>query len=183
MPLCPDFFYSVVRPHMTLTPDLVRKRHRALKSVGERWCLDFATKEIRRKPPTGWATVRQLLWRDRDTIWEFYVWLRHRQALPDAILSPSQIDGDGLPMKGFPRKFALAGGWTIPQDDLKYLKDGPLASEDRHEILVPASQGVSRFFDLFKQVAPIVTVASGAVAIATNWATVVSFAAWARSAF
>jgi hypothetical protein len=145
--------------------------------------LDFATKEIRRKPPTGLAAVRQLFWRDRNTVWEFYVWLRHRQAESDAMAFPNQIDGDNLPMKGFPKKYALAGGWTIPQDDLKYLKDGPLASEDRHEILVPASQGVSHVFDFFRQVAPIVTVGSGAVVIATNWATVVSFITWAKRAF
>lgn len=168
---------------MTLSPDLVRRRDKALQSVGERWCLDFSTKEIRRHPLSGLAAIRQLFWRDRNTVWEFYVWLRHRQAEPDAMAFSNQIDGDNLPMKGFPKKYALAGGWTIPQDDLKYLRDGPLASEDRHEILVPPSRGWLLALDLIKQFAPVVTVISGAVAVATNWGTVVAIASSVANAF
>ena len=89
---------------------------------------------------------------------------------------PNQIDGDNLPIKGFPVKFALRGGWTIPHADLKYLKDGPLASEDLREILVPPALGWPRIVSFFKQFAPIVTVTSGMVAIAANWPTVVKIA-------
>lgn len=113
--------------------------------------------------------LRQFLWRDKNTVWEFYVWLRHRQAEPDAMALPNQIDGDQVPVKGFPSKYSLAGGWTIPLDDLKYLKDGPLVSEDRKEILVPASLGWPRVLEALKQIAPIVTIASGLIAIAVNW--------------
>jgi hypothetical protein len=168
---------------MSLTPDLIRRRDKALKSVGDRWYLDFSTKEIRRKPVSGLAAVKQFFWRDRNTVWEFYVWLRHRQAESDAMAFPNQIDGDNLPIKGFPKKYALDGGWTIPPSDLKYLKDGPLASEGLHEILVPPSLGWPRVVSFFKQFAPIVTVISGMVAIATNWSTVVTFTSWVANAF
>lgn len=86
-------------------------------------------------------------------------------------------------IKGFPKKYVLDGGWTIPRDDLKYLKDGPLASEDRHEILVPNNLGLSGFLDVFKQFAPLVTTISGMVAIASNWSTVVSIASKISNAF
>ena len=65
------------------------------------------------------------------------MWLRHRQAEEDAILFSNQINTDQVPIKGFPRKYALAGGWTIPESDLKYLRDGPLVSEDLKDVLVP----------------------------------------------
>jgi hypothetical protein len=127
--------------------------------------------------------MRQFFWQDRNTVWEFYVWLRHRQAEADAMPFSNQIDGDNLPMKGFPKKYALAGGWTIPQSDLKYLRDGPLASEDLHEILVPPSLGWLRVVDFFRQFAPVVTVISGTVAVATNWGTVVAVASSIANAF
>lgn len=168
---------------MSRSPDLDRRRDKALQSVGERWYLDFSTKEIRRKPLSGLASIRQFFWRDRNTVLEFYVWLRHRQAELDAMPFSNQIDGDNLPMKGFPIKYALAGGWTIPQADLKYLRDGPLASEDRHEILVPPSRGWLRVLDFFRQFAPVVTVISGTVVVATNWGTVVAIASSIANAF
>jgi hypothetical protein len=158
---------------VTVTPDFIRRRDRALQSVGSRWRLDFATKEIRRKPISRFQQLRQFLWREKNTVWEFYVWLRHRQAEPDAMAFPNQIDGDQIPVKGFPTKFSLSGGWTIPLDDLKYLKNGPLVSEDLKEILVPASRGWPRVLEALKQVAPIVTIASGLIAIAVNWSELV----------
>lgn len=164
---------------MTITPDQIRCRDRALKSVGERWYLDFSTKEIRRKELSKIQSMRQLLWRDRNTVWEFYVWLRHRQAEPDAMCFSNQIDGDNIPIKGFPKKYCLQGGWTIPRGDLKYLSDGPLASEDLNEVLVPPALGWSRLADILRQFAPVVTVVSGIVAIASNWGTVLNLLAWA----
>ena len=151
--------------------------------MGERWYLDFKTHEIRRKELSTIESIRQLFWRDRNTVWEFYVWLRHRQAEADAMCFSNQIDGDNIPIKGFPKKYALQGGWTIPQDDLKYLSGGPLASEDLHEILVPPALGWSRIADAVRQFAPVVTVVSGIVAIASNWSTVIDLALKVANAF
>lgn len=160
-----------------MNPDLARKRDRALHSVGSRWYLDFGTKEIHRKPMTPFQRIRHLLWPEKNTVWEFYVWLRHRQAEPDAMPYPNQIDGDQVPIKGFPKKYSLAGGWTIPESDLKYLRDGPLASEDLKEVLVPAALGWPRTVEFIRQVAPVVTVLSGLVAIAANWPRLLVFLA------
>ena len=95
----------------------------------------------------------------------------------------NQIDGDNIPIKGFPKKYALQGGWTIPQEDLKYLSDGPLASEDLHEVLVPPALGWARVVDAIKQLAPVVTVVSGLIAIASNWDTVLDLASKVSNAF
>ena len=168
---------------MTLTPDLIRRRDLALKSVGARWYLNFKTREIRRRELSGIDSIRQFFWRDRNPVWEFYVWLRHQQAEPDARCFSNPIDGDNIPIKGFPKKYALQGGWTIPQDDLKYLSDGPLASEDLHEVLVPPALGLARVIDAVKQFAPVVTVMSGLVAIASNWGTVLDLASKVANAF
>ena len=129
---------SFLRQHSnTVNPDLARKRNRAIQSVGSRWYLDFDTQEIRRKRMTLFQLLRHVLWPVKNTVWEFYVWLRHRQAEEDATLFSNQINTDQVPIKGFPRKYALAGGWTIPESDLKYLRDGPLVSEDLKDVLVP----------------------------------------------
>jgi len=56
-----------------------------------------------------------------------------------------------MPIKGFPMKYELKGGWTIPRSDLKYLIKGPLASEGLSEILVPAALGWQRFLLYIRQ--------------------------------
>lgn len=47
-----------------MTPEIIRKRDEAISSVGEYWYLDFKTKEIRRKPPHGFASIKQFLWKN-----------------------------------------------------------------------------------------------------------------------
>ena len=139
---------SFVRPHSnTMNPDIARKRNRAIQSVGSRWYLDFDTQEIRHKPMTLFQWLRHVLWPVKNTVWELYVWSLHRQAKEDAILFPIQIIADQVPIKGLPRKYALTGGWTIPESDLKHLRDGPLASEDLRDVLVPAARGWRPIFD------------------------------------
>jgi hypothetical protein len=140
---------SFVRPHSnTMNPDDARKRHRAIQSVDSRWYLDFKTQEICHKPMTLFQQLKHLRLRPvKNTVWELYVWSLHRQAKEDAILFPIQIIADQVPIKGLPRKYALTGGWTIPESDLKHLRDGPLASEDLRDVLVPAARGWRPIFD------------------------------------
>lgn len=72
------------------------------------------------------------------------------------------INSDNMPIAGFPMKYELQGGWTIPKDDLKYLMKGPLAAEGLKEVLVPHALGWQRIVLLFKQFGPVV---SGVIAI------------------
>ena len=117
-----------------MTPEFIRKRDAALESVSEYWYLDFSTKEIRRKPQKEIAAFKQFFWKKKHTVWQLFIWLRHRYTAS----YPNQISGDSTPLKGFPNKYELKGGWTIPSYDLVFLTHGPLASEGRTEILVPA---------------------------------------------
>jgi len=75
---------------------------------------------------------------------------------------------ENMPIDGFPVKFELQGGWTIRHSDLKYLTDGPLASEGLHRILVPANLGWQRALEGAKQVAPIFTIIGVFVTIAVS---------------
>lgn len=152
-----------------MTPEMIRKCGEAITSVGEFWYLDFKTKEIRRKPQHGLAALKQFLWKKRHTVWQFYVWLRHRQAEPDAMPFPDQIDGDNIPLKGYPKKYELKGGWTIPSSDLAYLTHGPLASEGRHEILVPESNRWQLFLLFAKQAGVLIGATVTGVGACVRW--------------
>jgi hypothetical protein len=61
------------------------------------------------------------------------------------------IQSDNMPIRGFPMKYELQGGWTIPRDDLKYLMKGPLASQGLSEVLVPAALGWQRVWLFLRQ--------------------------------
>jgi len=145
------------------TPDQLRKTKEAFQQVGEYWFVDLNTKELRRKSLSGFKWFTNLFWKKRHSVWEFYWWIRYRQAEPDMTAFENPIHSDNLPILGFPMKYELLNGWTIPKDDLKYLVNGPLASEGLSEILVPHALGWQRVIQFFKQyAAPII---SGAVVI------------------
>jgi hypothetical protein len=86
------------------------------------------------------------------------------------------------PIKGFPMKFELQGGWTMPASDLKYFKEGPLASETLGEVLVPASSSATRVLEVVGTFAPILTATSAILAIATNWKTASIAIQWIKNA-
>lgn len=102
-----------------------------------------------------------------------YWWSKRNWATERLIVFPFPLRHDNMPLKGFPVKTELQGGWTIPRSDLHYLKAGPLASEGLHEILVPADIGWRRILDVAKQFAPIATIFSASVTVITNWSLVV----------
>ncbi len=133
------------------TPDEMRKMQEAYESVGKYWYADLATKELRRRQPTGATKYVDLFWRKRHTVWQFYWWLARRRAQEDMIPLDNPIQSDNMPIRGFPMKYELQGGWTIPRDDLKYLMKGPLASQGLSEVLVPAALGWQRVWLFLRQ--------------------------------
>lgn len=137
------------------TPEQQRKTREAYESVGKYWYTDLATQELRRKPLTGLRWVINIFWKKRHTLWEFYWWLAYRRAQEDMIIYGNPIQSDNMPLKGFPVKCELQGGWTIPRCDLKYLTHGPLASEGLGEILVPASIGWRSVWEFVRQFAAV----------------------------
>ena len=151
------------------TPDQQRKRQQAYESVGKYWYTDFATKELRHKPLKGFAKFINVFWKTRHTVWEFYWWLARRRAEEDMMPFRNPIQSDNMPTKGFPMKYELQGGWTIPQSDRKYLMKGPLTSEGLSEILVPAAVGWRRLLLLLRQFGAVVVAVISIVGAVIRW--------------
>jgi hypothetical protein len=146
-----------------------RRMAAAKISVAKGWYIDFKTKEIRHKELTGTDKFVDLVWRRRTPVWDFYWWLAHRRAEADMMPFSNPIHSDNMPIAGFPMKYELQGGWTIPDCDLKYLVKGPLASEGLTKTLVHADIGWRRFISVFRQFGVIfVTVATIAGAAIRN---------------
>ena len=82
---------------------------------------------------------------------------------------PNQISGDSTPLKGFPNKYELQGGWTIPSYDLAFLTNGPLASEGRTEILVPAINRWKRALIIIKNTGIIIGAIIAIIGACIRW--------------
>jgi len=126
------------------TPEQQRRVQEAYDSVNEYWYADLSTKELRRKPLKGFSKFINLFWKERHTVWGFYWWLAYRRAQADMMPLGNPIESDNMPIKGFPMKYELKSGWTIPREDLKYLVKGPLVSQGLTEVLVPHALGWQR---------------------------------------
>lgn len=156
------------------TPDQKREIERVVEAFDHDWYVDTKTKEIRRKQITGWRRFVDIVWKRKHTIFALYWWAKYNWATERLIVFEFPIRNDNMPIEGFPVKSELLGGWTISKRDLKYLTHGPLASEGLHKILVPASLGWRRLFEVARQFAPLVSMAAGAVTVAVNWSIVLA---------
>jgi hypothetical protein len=146
----------------------------ARDDVGRFWYTDLKTKELRRRALKGLPRLIDVFWKKKHTVLQFYWWLAQRRADVDMIVFDNPIQSDNMPIKGFPMKYELLGGWTIPHADLKYLKGGPLAEEGLQRILVPASLGWPRVLEVFRQVAPIATTLAGIATLTNLWPVVLA---------
>lgn len=153
---------------MTRTPDQDRRIKSAIGEVDQYWFADTQTKEIRRKALGGFERSCNLIWPRKHKVRELYWWVTENWAKERLIVFDFPMNHDNIPLDGFPMKFELQGGWTIPQSDRKYLTDGPLASEGLHKILVPANLGWRRALEGAKQIAPVFTIVGVLVTIAVN---------------
>jgi hypothetical protein len=135
----------------TPTPEQKRKMQEAYDSVDQYWYADLSTQELRRKPLKGFPKFVNCFWKKRHPVWEFYCWLARRRAQEDMMPLNNPIESDNMPIKGFPMKYELKGGWTIPSEDLKYLVKGPLASQGLSEVIVPHALGLNKFLLFIRQ--------------------------------
>lgn len=154
---------------MTRTPDQIRTVQSAVSDVSQHWYADTSTKEIRRHTPRGLSRAIDLVWPHKHQVRELYWWIAENWASETLILFHFPMRHDNMPLDGFPMKFELQGGWTIPQSDIRYLKDGPLAAEGLHNILVPANLGWMRILEFGKQIAPVFTIVGVLVTIIVNF--------------
>lgn len=154
---------------MNITPDQKRLIQSAITNVARYWHADTQTKEMRRRPVNGLAKLFNFIWPRRHKVRELYWWIAENWASERLIVFKFPMTHDNMPIDGFPMKFELQGGWTIPQSDLKYLYDGPLTTEGRHRILVPANLGWKSIWALAKQFAPVFTIIASITTIAVNF--------------
>lgn len=157
------------------TPDQLREIERLTQEFDEYWYLDGKTKEIRLKRFPFARKVRNFIWKKRFTVFALYHWAKRKWTLEQFNCFHFPIDHDNMPIEGFPIKYELRGGWSIPKRELSFLTRGPLAAEGLSPILVPALIGWQRFVYWFKQLAPV---AGGSIAIIGSlvrfWAELVS---------
>jgi hypothetical protein len=144
------------------TPDQLRSIEQLASEFDKFWYLDGNSKEVRLKSFTLMRKVQNLLWKKRFTVFAMYHWAKRKWVLTEFNCYHFPIDHDNMPIAGFPMKYELKGGWSIPKRELTFLSCGPLAAEGLHVILVPADIGWRRFVNWFKQLAPI---AGGSIAI------------------
>ena len=143
---------------ISITPEHKRNINKCIKKFEANWYADFETKEIRRKPMSRMTRIKNFFWKDRFSICSLYWWCRHRWLEGNAAKYPFPIQSDNMPISGFPMKYELQGGWTIPTCELKFLYKGPLVSENLDAVVVPHLLGFQMllsFLDQIKSIAMI----------------------------
>ena len=138
-----------------LTPSESRKREKDIQSFDEHWYVDTKTSEIRHKPLERMAKFIDLFWRKRHRVSDLYWWTVRKWWSEDMAPFSKPIEHDSVPITGFPRKYQLQNGWTIPSEDLRYLFEGPLVDETGHEILVRHQSKFRTFVSLLSQLRPL----------------------------
>ncbi len=115
---------------------------KAVENVGRYWEPDTVGKVIRTKNLTRWQRF-YLRWFKRFTVKELYVWTSTTwsQKVMMSYDNPLRHDNTRLSdelKRKISRIYQLTNGWTISPDDKKYLRRGPLISEDGRVLEVTA---------------------------------------------
>lgn len=115
---------------------------RTVVDLNQYWEPDPGNRVIRTKDLTGWRRYR-LRWWKRFAVKEIYVWIQSTWATQDMMIHEIPIFHGGFKLSSslqrkLPRMFQLKNGWTIRESDLKYLKRGPLVSEDGERVIIPS---------------------------------------------
>lgn len=150
------------------TPEQKREIEDIFLELNKYWSIDYKTKEIRRVLPQNWKQkLSHFFWKKRNTVEELFWWADRYFAknMQETIVEMSPIKCDGMEIEGFPMKYKLSSGYKIPTKELKYLKNGPLASETLDKILVQHAIGWNRIALFFKQWGWIVTAIVGTITL------------------
>ena len=118
---------------MALMPDKEKEISDSVKLFGEDWELRATTREIARKNKPWYSNI----WPRQHQVKIMYLWIKINWSQFSNRNLPFPMDYDNTPKApGQPVLYALLGGWTIPKEDLIFLKNGPLYSEN-WELLIP----------------------------------------------
>lgn len=138
------------------TPEQIRTVDALVQEFDKYWYLDGSSQEIKLKPFSLGRKIQNLIWKKRFTVFAMYHWAKDKWHSSKFNRYDFPIDHDNMPIQGFPTKYELRGGWSIPKRELTFLVKGPLAAEGLHPVLVPADIGWQQIVLWFKRLAPIV---------------------------
>ena len=146
------------------TPEEIKDRKRRINIFDKNWYVDdYKNLIIKHKKPTGLSKVLSFFWRRKYLVDTLYWWSAWKWTSVELRVFTLPVKHDDLPIKGFPRKHQMAGGWTIATEDLKYLKNGPLFDHAGEECLVKHQSTLGSIVIFFKQIKPLSYIVSTAV--------------------
>ena len=137
------------------------------------WELAAEVREIRLKRVGFLGKIRRFLWRPTFEVLGIYRWIMWTISDLENIYLPVPIRRDEIRPSELPIKYQLQNGWTIPKDDLKFLKSGPLVSQNGYQVLVPADSLLKRTTRLVTLLAPLISIAAGLTTLYSNRAPII----------
>jgi hypothetical protein len=133
----------------------LRKRSSEIETFAKYWYVNSQTSEIRHATFNFWRKLINLFWRKKHKVSNLYWWTVQNWATSEMIIYPDAIRHDDLHIKGYPRKYQLKNGWTIPSKDLKYLYEGPLVDESGTKVLVKHQSTTKNIISFISQLRPL----------------------------
>jgi len=137
-----------------LTPSEERKRKKQIDDFEKGWYADPSTSEIRHKKLSKFQKFLNLFWKKKYKVSDMYWWSSWKWYGWNMMPYADAVKHDDIPIKGFPRKYQLVNGWSIPKEDLDYLYEGPLIDENGN-ILVKHQSGLQKFVSIISQLKPL----------------------------
>ena len=143
------------------TPEQSAEIERVVDRFDLDWTIDVKTKEIKRKPRNIFQKAYDIFLPRRHNVFALYWWLKNQYHRKDRVnLMPFTfpVKHDNMPIPGYPVKYEIIDGWSIPKKDLKFLVKGPLARISPPVILVPHQIGFERIKSFAKAWGPVIAV-------------------------
>ena len=125
---------------------LKKRRKKLAKAFSEDWELELNDiPKIRYKKIAGVKGLYKKIRRKKHTVFAMY-WFFNYEYVRNEHLQKFHfpINHDNTPVKGVPMKYTLQGRWIIDDEDLSYLRAGPLLDQDYMEIVKPEPQNGKR---------------------------------------
>jgi len=111
-------------------------RKTEIEAVERLWCRDLERKELFLCNASQLSRLRMRLFGQRTKVEHLYRWLQEWLATEEGITFENGAVRDSIHVDGVPRKYQLAGDWTVRESDLPYLSHGPLVASDGKTVLV-----------------------------------------------
>jgi hypothetical protein len=137
-----------------------------IEGVERTWGRDLERKELFLRDSSWLSRMRMKAFGQRTKVEHLYRWLQQWQATAEGILFENGAIRDSIRVHAVPRKYQLAGGWSIRETDLSFLSHGPLVAADGKSILVPAYSAKERAIIWLRLASAIVALATALIKVA-----------------